>query len=226
MDVNIVRVSLLECYRRYGEKLVSVLRTAIGIAKENRLRGGQLPGDFDYRSLVDGLNSTGFQYNPSLLLRALEREYGVIETSYRSSNQHWYRFRDLEAVEQALNSIIGLDSVDEDPEIAMVKIQIKALQIRYWLGKLRSISIKNRLNRSDIKMFERFSFNILPKLVKIMKIAEEYEDQLYSEINIVKDIISLAQIIAERINQDSGGQYISESLQKNIISEANHQTSI
>ena len=127
MDVNIIRVSLLECYRRYGEKLVSVLKTAIGIAKENRLRGGQLPGDFDYRSLVDGLSSIGFQYNPSLLLRSLEREYGVIETSYRSSNQHWYRFRDLEAVEQALNSIIGLDNVDEDPEIAMVKIQIKAL---------------------------------------------------------------------------------------------------
>lgn len=223
MDVSAVRMALLECYHRYGQRFVAVMKTAIGIAKENRLRGGQLPGDFDYRTLVDRLNSIGVQYNPSLLLRALEREYGVIETSYRSSNQHWYRFRDLESVEQVLNSVAGIDA-EEEPEVAMVKIQIKALQIRYWLGKLKAISIKTRLNRSDIELFRRFSFSVLPKLVRILRKAEEYEDQLYTEIGIVKEILSLAQIVAERINRDS--PYISKQLDGIDISEDSYQPSI
>ncbi len=202
MDVNILRTALLECYHKYGQKFIMVLKTALAIAKENRLKGGQLPGDFDYRTLVDRLNSMDFQYNPSLLLRTLEREYNIIETSYRSSNQHWYKFRDLESIEQILNSIIGMDSVNEEPEVSMVKIQIKALQIRYWLSKLKSISIKSRLTKSDIELFRRFSFSILPKLVKILRKAEEYEEQLYTEINIIKEAISIAQIVAERINQE------------------------
>ncbi|MEM0005482.1 MAG: hypothetical protein QXJ56_06270 [Ignisphaera sp.] len=224
MDVNVVRMALLECYHRYGQRFVVVMKTAIGIAKENRLRGEQLPGDFDYRTLVDRLNSIGVQYNPSLLLRALEREYGVIETSYRSSNQHWYRFRDLESVEQILNSVAGIDVAEEEPEVAMVKIQIKALQIRYWLGKLKALSIKTRLSRSDIELFRRFSFSILPKLVRILRKAEEYEDQLYTEIGIVKETVSLAQIVAERVNQDSA--YVSKQLDGIDIAEDSYQPSI
>ena len=193
--------------------------------RENRLRGDKLPGDFDYRTLTERLSSMGFQYNPSLLLRALEREYGVVETSYRSSNQHWYRFRDLEAVEQALNSIAGVDGVEEEPEVAMVRVQIKALQIRYWLSKLKSISIKSRLSRADVKLFERFSFSILPKLVKILRVAEEYEDQLYTEISIVREVISLAQIVAERVNQDS--PYIVQSIERGVdVDEKGYQLSI
>ncbi|MCX8168030.1 MAG: hypothetical protein N3D82_03270 [Ignisphaera sp.] len=203
MDFNVLRVALIECYHRYGQKLLIVLRTAIAIARENRLRGGQPPGDFDYRTLVERLSSAGFHYAPSLLLRALEREYGVVETTYRSSNQHWYRFKDLESTEQALNYIAGVDGAEEDPEVAMVRIQIKALQIRYWLGKLKSMSVKARLGRSDVELFRRFSFHILPKLVRIMRRAEEYEDQLYTEIGIVREIVSIAQIVAERINQES-----------------------
>jgi len=191
---------LLDIIQRYGQKAVIILKTAINIAKSNRLKGLETPGDFDYKSLVEALAASGITYNPSLFLRALEREYNLIETSYKSSTQRWYVFKDLEAIEKVLNMIMGSEYLDEDPEIIVIKIQIKSIRPRFWLNKLRYLSVKDRLTKTDLKIFEDFAFRVLPKLIRILRKAEEYEEQLYAEINMMKEIICLAQSVSERLD--------------------------
>ncbi|MEM4848401.1 MAG: hypothetical protein QXM55_02050, partial [Ignisphaera sp.] len=193
---------VLDAYRRYGQKLYIVLSTAIKIAKINKLKGLKLPGDFEYRSLIEELEKQNFKYNPSMLLRILEREYNIIMTTYKTNNQHWYKFKDLEEIERALNNSVGLSLDIDEPGIAMLKIQIKSLQINYWSKKLKQMSIKDKLSSADVKLFQRFAFNVLPKIVKILRKAEEFEDQFYAEINLLKELISLASIVADRIDID------------------------
>jgi arginine repressor len=202
MNLKPLEMVILDAYRRYGQKLYVVLLTAIKITKVNKLKGVKSFGDFEYRELVEELEKQGFKYNPSMLLRILEREYGLIETSYKTANNHWYKFKDndLEEIEKTLNSIIGIDSDVEEPDIAMIKIQIKSMQINYWLKKLKQMSIKSKLNSADIKIFQRFAFNVLPKIVRMLKKAEEYEDKLYAEINLLKELISLGMVVADRID--------------------------
>lgn len=200
MNIKPLELAILEAYRKYGQKFYLVLSTALKIAKVNRLKNIKMPGDFEYREVVEELEKQGFKYNPSMLLRILEREYGLIETSYRTGNNHWYKFKDLEGIERALNAVLGLASDIEEPNIAMIKIQVKSLQISYWLKKLKQMSIKSKLSSVDIKVLQRFAFDVLPKIVKILKKAEEYEDQLYAEINLLKELISLASVVADRID--------------------------
>jgi hypothetical protein len=200
MNLKPLEMMLLNAYQRYGHKLYVVLSTAIKIAKLNKLKGVNTLGDFEYKELVEELEKQGFKYNPSMLLRILEREYGLIETSYKTSNHHWYRFKDLEEIEKILNTVVGMASDVEEPDIAMLKIQIKSIQINYWLKKLKYMSIKNKLNSADIKLFQKFAFSILPKIVKILRKAEEYEDQLYAEINLLRELISLGLMVAERMD--------------------------
>ncbi len=198
MEANYVRSILSELVERYGNKVLLVLETAIEIAKRNRILGKCDKGDFDYRTLVEELNKKGFSYNPSQLLRILEREYNLIVTTYHSTNQHWYKFKDLEAVEQCLKSLRGVTSID-DPVIAMLRIQVKSLQPKRLLEFLKKLSMKSKLSERDIEKFQRFSFEVLPKIVKVLKLAEEYEDELATEISILKTIIELAYTVAERI---------------------------
>lgn len=200
MVIKPIDAAILDAYHRYGQKLYIVLSTAIKIAKLNRMKSLELPGDFEHRALVEELEKQNFKYNPSMLLRVLEREYSIIETTYKTSNQHWYRFKDLGEVERALNMVMGIATDVEDPDVAMLKIQLKSLQISYWVKKLKNMSIKGSLSSADVKIFRKFAFDVLPKLIRILKKAEEYEDKLYVEINLLKELISLASIIADRID--------------------------
>lgn len=98
-----VKERVLEFLARYGERGYAVLRAAVEATLGSNGRHGVRLGDFNYREVVAKLRSYGLEYNPSNLLSILEREYAVIETSYKSSNQHWWRFLDLEAVIEALD---------------------------------------------------------------------------------------------------------------------------
>lgn len=200
MSVKAIDMIILDAHQRYGQKLYIVLSTAIRIAKMNKIKGLELPGDFEYKALVEELEKQSFKYNPSMLLRILEREYNIIETTYKTSNQHWYRFKNIEEVERALNTVIGITLDTEEPDIVMLKIQMKSLQIGYWIKRLKQVYVKDKLSSTDIKIFRKFAFSILPKLVKILRKAEEFEDQLYAEINLAKELINLANIVANRID--------------------------
>ncbi len=200
MVVRAVKVALMDAYRRFGERLCIVLEAALAIAKRNRVLNVNSLGDFDYRSLAEELNKRGYRYNPSQLLRALEREYGVLETTYHSGSQHWYKFVDQEAVEQFINEIKGISEVLEEPEVIAIKVQIRSLGLRTWLEQLKRWSIKPRLTRSDRKKFQEFAFRVLPRIVKILKRAEEFEDLMMSEIEILKEVLELAYMVAERMD--------------------------
>ena len=97
---DLVKARVLDFLEKYGDKGFIVLKTAIEISLSNT--NNRRFGDFSYQSLVFRLNSMGIGYNPSNILRILEREYGVIEKTYSSSRQKWYRFIDLDAVREAL----------------------------------------------------------------------------------------------------------------------------
>jgi len=100
-----VRERVLEFLARYGEKGFYVLKAAVEACIEGRsARRGVRLGDFSYREVAARLREYGLEYNPSNLLSLLEREYAVIETTYRSSGQHWWRFIDLDAVIEALDA--------------------------------------------------------------------------------------------------------------------------
>ncbi|MEL9940303.1 MAG: hypothetical protein QW632_02630 [Ignisphaera sp.] len=201
MSMDALRIAILDAYHRYGQRFLFVVKAAIAAARENKLHGNNMLGDFDYRGVVERLNSMGFSYNPSLLLKTLERDYKIIETSYKTSNQHWYKFKyNVEIIESIINSISKGSEELDDPDIALVRIQLQSLRPRYWLNKLKTMSIKERLTKTDIRLFQQFSFNVLPKLVKVLKRAEEYEDELFAEINMLKEVIQLAQLIAEKID--------------------------
>ncbi|MDK6027781.1 hypothetical protein QPL79_00125 [Ignisphaera sp. 4213-co] len=210
MSIDALRLAILDAFHRYGQKFVLVMKAALSVARENKLRGSNSMGDFDYKGVVEKLNSMGYSYNPSLLLKTLEKEYRIIETSYKTSNQHWYKFRyGIEVLESIIDSIVKGSEDLEDPDITLIKIQFRSLRPRYWLNKLKNMGVKEKLSKADIKIFQRFSFAILPKLIKILKQAEEFEDELFIEINVLREVIQLAQLIAEKIDYVELGNKIS-----------------
>jgi len=191
-------LAIRDAYNRYGDKLLQVLDAALTVARSYRLTGLLRDGDFDYRGLVAELRRRGFEYNPSQLLRILEREYGILETVYHSSNQRWFKFKDISAVEEALAEIRGAHNF-EDPKLKVIRIQIRSLQPRLWMERLKKMTLKDRLTRTDIKLFTEFSFKILPKIVKLLEVCEEYEEQLRAEVNVLKNIIELADLVSSRL---------------------------
>jgi len=201
MSGNAVKMALMNAYNRFGERLCIVLEAALTVAKRNRVLKNGSPGDFDYKSLVEELNRRGYRYNPSQLLRILEREYGVLETTYHTESQHWYKFVDLETVEEFINELRGLNSILEEPEIVALKVQIRSLGLKRWLDQLKKWSVKPRLTSADVRKFQEFAFRVLPKIVRILKRAEEFDEVMMAEIRILKEVLELAYIVSERIEE-------------------------
>ncbi|HIQ55960.1 MAG TPA: hypothetical protein EYH59_04700, partial [Pyrodictium sp.] len=153
-----VRDRVLEFLAKYEERGLLVLKAAIAAAIARKREGGVKLGDFSYRDIVVRLRAQGISYNPSMLLRILERDYGVIETSYRSGNQHWWKFVDFDSVVEAVEAYekgddaigalkeddeeIGLES---DPRVELVRVQVAALRPRKLLKTLRVLAAKKRL---------------------------------------------------------------------------------
>jgi len=196
-----VKAALMNAYNRFGERLCIVLEAALTIAKRNRVLKSSSLGDFDYKSLVEELNRRGYRYSPSQLLRILEREYGILETTYHTESQRWYKFVDLEAVEEFINELRGLGPILEDPEIVALKVQVRSLGLRRWLDQLKKWSVKPRLTKTDVRKFQEFAFEVLPKIVKILKRAEEFDELMMAEIRVLKEVLELAYIVSERIEE-------------------------
>jgi len=207
-----VRDRVLEFLARYEERGLLVLKAAIAAAIAKRREGGARLGDFSYRDVVARLRAQGINYNPSMLLRILERDYGVIETSYRSGNQHWWKFVDFDAVVEAVEAYekggdVG-DSVGEsgeevslesDPRIELIRIQVAALRPRKLLKTLKVLAAKKRFTSRDVKFFEDLAFNVLPKLVQVLEEAREYEEELAEEIALLEKVLGLAVKIARKM---------------------------
>ncbi|BDC18115.1 hypothetical protein [Acidianus sp. HS-5] len=180
-----------EALLRFGDRCKAILKVAISIAESNDKK--EL-GDFDYKTLVEKLQGDGFDKDPKMILRALERDYGIIETSYRSANQHWWRFIDIEGVKDAIG-----DSV-EDPEIQLIKIQANSLNLAELERKLRFMLNKSTLSDVDKALFRKIAFEELNYVMEVYRKASMYEET-YDIVERIKIILNLAAKVSSKIGK-------------------------
>jgi len=188
-----------EFLEEYGERAALVLKAALQVTDEYRASGKNTLGDFDYKGVVKKLKLMGVDYKPSLLLSKMEKEYGLIETTYKSGNQHWWRFVDEEAVREALEE----DEELEDPKLVMLKVQASALELDKLKEKLKLLSSKKRLSASDKKWFKNFAFETLPLVVKIAQevVEEGYEDpELLESVRVLKLALRVARKLKAKVS--------------------------
>ena len=199
-----VRERALDALARYGERAYVVLEAALRIADMSRQR--MRLGDFDYKSIVDELKRMNIDYNPSMLLRSLEREYAIIETTYRSGSRHYWRFIDKEAVREALAIYkhgAPYFSEPEDPRIMLYKSQVAALEPARILEILSELSAKPRLSEADKRMYRRIAFNEAEKAVKIMRKIEMdgLEKELAAELELLRKIVEGTYQLSKKLSR-------------------------
>ena len=202
-----VRDRTLEALAKYGDRARLILSLALSIADSRR--GRPSLGDFDYKSLSKAIESLGIDYNPSPLLRSLERDYGIIETTYHSSGRHWWRFVDAEAVREALRIYEHGELVErsDEPGVKLIRAQIAALEPGRLLGLLRELASKPRLSSTDKRLFRTLVFGDLEAAYKILlKIENEYPDVLPREAEILREIIDLGYRVAVRLSSRAEGE--------------------
>jgi hypothetical protein len=180
---------------RYGDKGLIVLRAAFEVAQDPYV--DHRHGDFSFKHLVLRLQSQGFKYNPVNLLRVLEREYGVIEKTYSSSNQTWWRFVDFEAVRSVLSEYYGVSY--EDPRLKYLLIKYRSLEPSTLLETLRRLASKDLLTSGDKEVFKEIVFSVLDKVVEILREMEKYEDVFASEIATLREILNLADVVSSKL---------------------------
>lgn len=179
-----------EVLSRYGGRAYYVLRAAVEVTEENRRLGLSKLGDFDYRSLVAKLRSWGIEYNPSNLLKILEREYGVVKTVYRSSNQRWWVFTDITSVKLALSE--GRDEASGDPDEELLSIQIAVLNVDKIITDLTSILSKEKITSLDERRLREIVLGELPPVVEVYKKALSYGEKFSEFVGKVGRALELA----------------------------------
>ena len=205
-----VKSRVLEFLAEYGERGYAVLKAAVEASVSGGGRGVRL-GDFSYREVVSRLRAWGIEYNPSMLLRIVERDYGIIETSYRSSSQHWWRFIDLDAVIEALEEYErGVNALEEqageadgeegevDADEVLVRLQIASLNPYQLLEKLEKLLVKPKLTTADYALLRSLAFSDLPAVVEVLRRAEQlgYEGE---EVKVLRSIVRLAGRLASKL---------------------------
>ncbi len=183
---------------KYGERGYAVLKAIIDEARKP-VKGPQL-GDFSYKGVKARLASYGLDYNPSLLLAKLEKEYGVIETSYKSGGQHWWRIIDYKAIEEAVREWEGVDGEEElDPRARVLRIQFYSLEPEKLATMLARMERQARLSRRDRTLLRRIAFEVLPLIARFLEEAEEYRDELEYEVELAEDILAAAERVMTRL---------------------------
>jgi len=178
----------------YGDRGRAVLEAALRRAEELSAYGNNSLGDFDYRGVKENLEKMGERANPSTLLGVMERKYGLIETSYKSSKQHWWRFYDFSAIAKALR---GVEEGDEDKKIVLA--MYASLEPKKLLGSLKKISSKPRLDHADKVLFRKIAFDDLDKVGEVLNKMMERESEFKEEIGILKEIIRMAEEISIKL---------------------------
>lgn len=210
---DLLKLRVKDFLDKYGDKGIVILRSAIEISINNTFRGRKF-GDFSYKSLVLKLRSMGIDYNPSNLLRILERNYGILEKTFSSSNQTWYKFIDIDSVREAIQEYMGGISTSDDPDIRLLRIKYRSLQPNKLLSILKSLYRKPNLNKYDISLFRRIVFRDLDLIVDLLNKMLRYEDLFSNEISVLNEILAYAEYVASKVaGIDKGVSIEDESVQ-------------
>ncbi len=199
LDVSIVSEFLI----RYGEKAYYVLKTALEISEEYKLSGKYFPGDFDSKGLIKKLRERGIRYNPTQLLRLMEREYGIIETTYKSATQHWWSFTNREAVTEALRIYEGGEEIILDPEVSVIDLQVKLLDLGRIIRILKALKSKLRLTDNDRRIIKDIIIHELPDIALVAKNAMKYGDRYKDFLAKFRLIIKLAEEVIIKMKLSS-----------------------
>jgi hypothetical protein len=206
---------------KYGENGYLVLKAVLA-ASTTRL-GGPRMGDFSFRDVKEYLEKNGVRYNPSLLLSKLEREYGLIETTYKSGGQHWWKIVDPEEIERAVSSYEGADTIEEGEEPARVKllrIQFYSLEPERILETLYRLSRRRRLSEPERRLLRRLAFEDLPLLVRFLEEATaEYPEELEAEIAMAETILDMVEKLTSTHKMPSTRRASSENAPLSSIRE-------
>ncbi len=205
---------LEEFLARHGVKAYVVLKALLDVSSESGNKSRIRLGDFDFKSVKKKLAEYGVDYNPALLLRSLEREYGIIETSYKSSNQHWWIFVDRDSVERVVAEFEGAEPEPEDPEIELLKIQIASIEPESLIRRLENLLHKQNLSITDKELFRSMVFNELELVTRLLKKASQYPEALSRDVEVLSKIIKLAHQVADRL-RSPGSKSIVSRLMKN-----------
>ncbi len=188
-----------EVLMRYGERALYVLKAAVEVSEEYCALGRRTPGDFDSKGLIRKLKEWGITYNPSQLLRIMERDYGIIETVYRSATQRWWKFSDITAVKDAIRYFEGNnEEVIEDPEHYVLSLQIDVIDVDRLLNEVRAMYSKSKLSVADKNRLKQIVVEELPTIAKVMKEAQKYENR-YKDF--IRKCVFLMKLIGELLRK-------------------------
>ncbi|MEM2025004.1 MAG: hypothetical protein QXW94_01780 [Desulfurococcaceae archaeon] len=182
---------------RFGEKGLLVIKAAYEVYQDPNV--DHRLGDFSFKHIVLRLNNVGLNYNPANILRILEKEYGILEKSYSSSNQTWWKFIDPETIRSILSEHYGTPL--DDPRIKALLIKYRSMEPRTTLETLRRLAIKEALSSGDKEMFKRFVFNELDKIVDLEMEMEKYEETFSGELYVLREVLSLAEMISSKLEK-------------------------
>ncbi|MEM1773501.1 MAG: hypothetical protein QXO93_00050 [Acidilobaceae archaeon] len=212
-----IEAKLREFIAEYGERGYITLKLMLEEAKSRKV--GIKLGDFSIRGIRSRLKTLNIEYNPAPLIVKLEKEIGLIETTYRSTNQRWWRIVDIKALESIVREYEGHGEVELSTKARLLRIQFYSLNPKSILETLKSLSDKKLTDTERLRL-KKIAFEDLPLLVKILEEAKSSgEDKiLEKEIKVIEDIIALF----ESIVTDSGEieeLVSSERLEVNSIRE-------
>ncbi len=201
---NLVKLRVIDFLNSYGDKGFIVLKTALDIATDPSI--DHRLGDFSFKLLVLRLQSRGISYDPRNILRILERNYGLIEKSYDSRRQKWWRFIDLEETRRALYEYYSGGSLEE-PRLRLLLLKYKSLEPKKLLDTLKRLSSKEILTSADKRVFRRLVFDEMERIIDILESMMEYEDVFQNEIRVLNEILELAEIVAGKLDTDTGRKH-------------------
>ncbi|MEM3977970.1 MAG: hypothetical protein QXK87_02750 [Fervidicoccaceae archaeon] len=193
-NINVTSIGVQELIddflARYGEKGRAVLLAAVEAMIEIQRRS-------EYKTLKEMLERLGGGVNPTNYLRALEREYGIVNQTYRSTRQQWWSFANKEAILSWYERQTGKPS--DDPVVKVLVVKYRVLKPEEKLSRLEALSRKPSLSLVEQKEIMDFVFNELDKVLLVLNEIKKYGDVFRNEVNVLSRIIDLAYQLSSKI---------------------------
>lgn len=167
----------------HGERARMLLRFIL--EESSRSREGL--GDFSFKDIKERFKAAGIEYNPSPLLAKLEREIGIIETTYRSTTQRWWRVIDRDSIEEALGGERELSL-----RARVLRAQFYSLRPRELMDLLERAKGR-QIGEAERARLRKAAFEELPLLLRVVEEARASgeEEALADEIRLAETLIKL-----------------------------------